>query len=1238
MNNKKKSDFSLRTLSHRSDKISEHCKSILSENVFNDDSNNKNIAITGGYGVGKSTMIHSYIEECKLKDSTIFVSMGNINDDNLEEQSLETSIINRLVYAVESSTLKGSKFSFISVNETFKLLLFTLFSFVISLLYFLLPSNYTKLPNYIIKFLELPFVRFIFLAVFVTSIYFIIKFIIQWIHDGRINKIKVSSSEIELNKSESEKIKYLNYHLHDLLSILKKSEVKYYIFEDIDRFSNASILFSKMKEINSILNIKNDLNDIVKFIYVVKDDLFDKNVDRNKFFDLVIPVVPFVNNTNSRDYFLELLKCYGVECGDEVRMMISKISPFIYDARTITNIVNEFKVFQYHFDDYNLPKEIVKLLSIIIYKNYFLHDYTLVHSHTGLLNYLFSNDGIQSGVTIKKGDVSNKIAENDKEILLLSNEIESKLKVEETTRSDLIYAKYAKEKLEEINSDSYAHTRRILENFQLEEAEMLAALSEESKESLDQVIVTSEHDGINKSIQSLTKENIKLRNEVSDLQNHLYSKLSFNDFLEIVKNYYNNFSMNKSDRNVTIEELKLDEKYLILYILMNNMYIDTDYNKYISPFKEGFMTVYDNDYYTDIVTDRSVDNIFEKQVDNPSEIIDILDTKHFSSLNLLNKYMLKHIFSKRNNTNKAIKKLVIDNFSSDVNIRRVFELSLNGDPDFSIDFASWEEMFSINGDLIYNVFNFEDDTLLDVFNYFLDNNALESKENGVYKESLIECINEKLTADYSILNKLYDKLGESKFEQIIRIMNTKVEELSSIFVKKDFDRKLVKTLVKHNKVRINYSNVISILKDLRRLKQKSDEIEGYFFSVLLFYFDLNSGNYNSDRLIGVITACANSFKDEYDDEVYNTLRNELLKEDVVDMILLESLERTKNFTDNYPQVEVLLQCDFISDDIKGKYLDKIEKGSYTIENVAKTTNIESYLEISHKYLIEKNILEYMLYDFIIYMRDGKNDEYSFSDFEFDRSEFENSDTNEIIKTVIDRFNYSWEEFEEFKDDAISSILLNSDTDVKTFTSFDKVYRTNIEYDFVSLSLEKICAVLDNRRYEFDCEEFTTILSRDGLVVYDCVNSFGYYRDKVLECMCENYNDISDEGKIIVKELMLTDSSNDTEPISLKLVDKLINDGLIEKDEVVNLIEKCLNWSYDRDENYAYIRSILEFLGENAILNRVNYIGSQSSIKKTDNRKIILEFLKNNEYISNFIDSGENYIVTSNRHAYDSIED
>ena len=156
---------------------------------------------------------------------------------------------------------------------------------------------------------------------------------------------------------------------------------------------------AKRKRVNKIM-----------FFYVISDEVFsEKNIDpannsknisateKTKFFDVIIPIIPIVNNTNSFDYLKSrLLDDLAITDKNDFETFLYQVSIFIDDFRVLKNIVNEFKIYKEINKD-NIDIDYKRLLALIIYKTLNSRDFNdLVKSkgelYTQIKNSLEDND------------------------------------------------------------------------------------------------------------------------------------------------------------------------------------------------------------------------------------------------------------------------------------------------------------------------------------------------------------------------------------------------------------------------------------------------------------------------------------------------------------------------------------------------------------------------------------------------------------------------------------------------------------------------------------------------------------------------------------------------------------------------------------------------------------------------------------------------------------------------------
>ncbi|OZC33166.1 hypothetical protein [Gordonia polyisoprenivorans] len=166
------------------------------------------------------------------------------------------------------------------------------------------------------------------------------------------------------------------------------------IFEDLDRFKDPHI-FEALRELNLLLNNAEQTGDQpIRFVYAIRDSIFEQlddglgedsadadsgetrrlmSTNRTKFFDLVVPMVPFISHRTSRDLIRQELQSVVPEQqpGNKV---VDIVGAHLTDMRLIKNICNEFEVFRRRILASGGLEELTpdRLFASIVYKNLYL--------------------------------------------------------------------------------------------------------------------------------------------------------------------------------------------------------------------------------------------------------------------------------------------------------------------------------------------------------------------------------------------------------------------------------------------------------------------------------------------------------------------------------------------------------------------------------------------------------------------------------------------------------------------------------------------------------------------------------------------------------------------------------------------------------------------------------------------------------------------------------------------------
>lgn len=362
----------------------------------------QNIAITGPYGSGKSSIIKSLIEDypqyhyLRISLATleacppVLTSDKKVSQEELNKiqnaneklnRLIEYSILQQLIYREKQEVIPHSRFKriFHIPSNRVKKIAFAFVLFIIAFFVAFEPRwgrveslydflNFGKTANTIFDLASVIYMLF--------ALFLVTKYLIFNLCNNKLNKLNLKDCEIEI----AEQTSIFNKHLDEIIYFFQVTNYDVVIIEDLDRFGTPDI-FLKLRELNQLLNeskaIERPNNQPIVFIYAIKDDLF-KNSDRSKFFDYITTVIPVINPSNSKDKLKETLEKQNITAISDNNL--KELAFFINDMRLLVNIVNEFKQYWDKIGG-NLKPE--NLLAMIIYKNYHPDDFAALHQCAG---------------------------------------------------------------------------------------------------------------------------------------------------------------------------------------------------------------------------------------------------------------------------------------------------------------------------------------------------------------------------------------------------------------------------------------------------------------------------------------------------------------------------------------------------------------------------------------------------------------------------------------------------------------------------------------------------------------------------------------------------------------------------------------------------------------------------------------------------------------------------------------
>lgn len=612
-----------------------------------------NIALTGIYGSGKSSIIKTVLRKHRWK-KVLRLSLSRYiskeENKNFNEQEVERTIFQHVLYKSNPKHTPQSKYRRIAHRNYKKAITYAIVAFAIGICCVILwrsewieelnlknPFVGTALQNFIAKVAEWKN-TIAATCLFVAAIV-VLTHVIRRASKFGIRSIKIKDVEFDVNDKEAD----FNTLIDELLYYLKAGNYDLVIFEDLDRIDKPKQLFLKFREINLLLNESayyKFWHKRIVFLYAIRDDVFQEE-ERTKFFDYIVPVIPVVDHFNTSDY---LLKNYKPELNEVDDKDIMTLGLYIGGMRQLLNIMNEYGVYKRMI--LVKPLSQTKLLALTIYKNLYPKDYADAHNKQGGLYEIFEN----------KKEFSNVLTANDEKTLDdLNKQIED-------TKGEII------------------KQRKILTVWAQTKGNITALIINEERHNLDEVIERDDlfHQVESNAVDGIIEEeegreyrstwNYKFKDiikeadedgnyseAVCELNDKLFKLVALRNKVQKDIQVIANYALHRIIREIDNSEKTLEiatklcgddkRKAEVLHALIRNGYIDDDYKAYLTFTYPGAMTSKDFEFVHSVLQGAETDYYVElKSFD---QIIKSLHTDNFSHKSILNYSLLKYLLEKK---------------------------------------------------------------------------------------------------------------------------------------------------------------------------------------------------------------------------------------------------------------------------------------------------------------------------------------------------------------------------------------------------------------------------------------------------------------------------------------------------------------------------------------------------------------------------------------------------------------
>lgn len=1099
----------------------------------------KNLALSGVYGSGKSTIIKSFkssFPNIKILHISL-ASFKEIKDSDYKEfkDQIQLNILQQIIYSQKADKLPESRIKRISeINILDKKYWITIFSFLGILIstYILLnfykfqlnPNNWYFSNRFNDIFSDFSLSFLVLVTILFISLFFVGQVMIKLLINSKINKINLSG-EAELGKKDDNK-DILNKHIDEIIYFFEKIHIDIVVIEDLDRF-NSTEIYSTLREVNFIINtyLENlDPSNVRKitFLYAIKDDLFLNELDRTKFFDLIIPAIPFVNYNNSKNVLSKKL--------DEIfldentfekpsKEFINTASAFITDNRTLLNIINEFIIYkeQQRLEQEQLNPE--KLLAIIIYKNLRPKDFSRLHTNSSNIDIVIKNK--QSLIKTSIEHTENEIEDLKKEILDIKEK--SLIGIKEL---NTVFLYYIKEKINNsgVKGLFIGEEKQSYESI-IQNAIELSKLYDENirgyydgypyeyaleitLEKIDQKVGYTYADRYNTILNK--NENIfEQENKIKKLRDN-FTYLESWSLEEILKTKNLSRQELREEFNTFYENDLIEEKErayndALLIFMLSNGYIDEHYREYISVFQQGGLNESDHQFKINLISKIYDPKPIGYELIDTDEIIRELPLIYYTDSRILNIGLVDTLVISRNSYYEKF--ILLLKTISQWNNNRIKEFLSSyiyqgsQKEKFIIELAqNWNEFWSI----INNDSNFIEEDKKQILYYML--------AHAPY--TLLKSLNKEFQLSSYIsnnVNVLFDFATEeeiNRLEDILSsdVLNIKIKEIIPFPEKLNV---LLDFIYERNLYEINNNNIGTII------EQKLDthfDVENFNKSNLSYIYECQL-----DELTDYLEL--DNFK-SYIDNAYYKLENEQYDDEENILKVLNNL--------------------YLSIDKKEKFLEKQENIISNIEELKKGEFYDLVIEKNKVKATWKNVYEHYHLNIdrfkdnlttFINKFENCSDLIGESKIKLD---VEKSVQDVFIKDLLSNNKIELNQYEDIVNNCISDdFTLSQDFDFKV-----------INKEKVEILIDNNIIVLSENNYEkiktIYADLHIELLLKDSTRFLQYIDEFGLsIEDKILVLQ---YHSLNDELRFNIIKNHISNLELEDEELAFEFVDKLLNNS------------------------------------------------------------------------------------------------
>lgn len=970
----------------------------------------RNIAVSGAYSAGKSSVLESYkathtdkrflhislahfeetkdIIESKAAEQDEEESDAANKPATVKESVLEGKILNQLIHQISPSRIPQTNFRTKKKLSAKKLMCSVIgtVAFVLALLHILFFDDWKNYVGHLSTTWIGPALSMTAkdsFAIFSgASCAVLAGIFLYFIFKAQANKgifKKISADKFEIEIFEGNEDSYFDKYLNEVLYLFDKCKADVIVFEDMDRY-NANRIFERLREVNNLINAQRSKNNDAKplrFFYLLRDDIFVSK-DRTKFFDFIIPIVPVVDGSNSYDQFIEHLTDGGV-FGLFDELFLQGLSLYVDDMRILKNICNEFLIYNSRLNIIELDHN--KLMAMIAYKNLFPRDFSDLQLGKGFVFTLFDK---------KEQFLAEKIAHVGDDIEVAKARIEAAKSEHLTSIDELDLVMLNRKERIEKDTQSYNYNAQIGQLRKNSIREMNAEYN-----TRKQAIEDREKDQI-----SVIKSNIcNLEAEIAKIKNKTLREVITR---ENISEIFSVTSKNEIGIKSDFKDIRGNAYFALLKYLIRYGHIDESFTDYMTYFYEHSLS------RTDKIFLRSIADQIKKEPDyqlkEPHKVVARLDISVFDQPEVLNYDLLFYLLRvcTVNVSFPPIDHLPIVPTFPSIRLRKEKEpqllITMVDQILAQTDYFFLQGVFSqVRGEKLNYLVNLlnsiRNDCLERILsektaftaascNEFVFRTLIITPEEDLigdtkFKEVLTSHVSKQ--ADFISSKQVNEELLKSMFgsgieSELIRVtLLTRFEAMGINFQAinyEEVDIKLFEQVYKRSLYEINYDNIVLMLKN-HYMMSESNDFKHKNYTLIKTQADSPLSNYIEKNI------------NEYLTELFAFCGMKIC--------------------DNEAEVIIILNNKDISTEHKAAYIDALTTTIQRISDVEDSKLWKKLLSSSLVAHTEKNVLDYyfnhkyVMTDELIAFLNGQTSEYNYTEL---RSEYENDVMSKFFNSVL----------------------------------------------------------------------------------------------------------------------------------------------------------------------------------------------------------------------------------------------